>query len=173
MANQFTKGTELLYNGMKKGAIESEPNNWRVLGRYYLEANMTTQAVAVLQEAAKLFPKNGEIEVQIAQLYIQMEKPKEALAHAKAAIQKGNFETTKPFSVHYLIAYTAYDVGELDEAQKAIGAAEKFEEHKKDAQFPKLKAVVAEAITERENKTKEKQQEKAKGAASKKTASVN
>src|SRR5687767_934642 len=32
MANQFTKGTELLYNGMKANKIESEPNNWRLLG---------------------------------------------------------------------------------------------------------------------------------------------
>src|SRR5690606_16410707 len=61
LANQFTKGTELLYNGMKKGTIESEPHNWRVLGRYYQEANMNKQAVAVLKEATELFPKNSEL----------------------------------------------------------------------------------------------------------------
>ncbi len=68
MAGQFSRGTEILYQGMKKGEIESEPNNWRVLGRYYLEANMNEQAVKVLKEAAGLFPKNGEIEMQIAQI---------------------------------------------------------------------------------------------------------
>ena len=150
MANQFTKGTELLYNGMKSGKIESEPNNWRVLGRYYLEANLNTQAIAVLEEAAKLFPKNGEIEVQIAQIYIQLEKPREALQHAKAAVQKGNFEGTKPFSVHYLIAYTAFELGDLDEASRALAVAEKFPEAAKDAQFPKLKAIVSETLAERQ-----------------------
>src|SRR5687768_7390274 len=132
MANQFTKGTELLYNGMKKKTIESEPHNWRILGRYYQEADMNEQAIAVLKEATTLFPKNGEIEVQIAQIYIQMEKTKDAFQHAKAAVAKGNFEGTKPYSVHYLIAYSAYELGLMDEAHKAILEAEKFEESKKD-----------------------------------------
>ncbi len=156
MAGQFSRGTELLYTGMKSGGIESEPNNWRVLGRYYLEANMNTRAIEVLKEAAKLFPKNGEIEVQVAQIYIQMENNREALKHAKEAIKKGNFEATKPFSVHYLVAYTAYDLGEIDEAQAAITVAAKFPEAEKDPQFPKLKNVVAEAISEREAKKSEK-----------------
>lgn len=160
MAGQFTRGTEILYNGMKKGEIESEPNNWRVLGRYYLEANMNQRAVDVLKEASKLFPKNGEIEMQIAQIYIQMENNREALKHAKAAVAKGNFEGTKPFSAHYLIAYTAYDLGEIDEAHQAIEVASRFEEAKKDPQFPKLKNVIAEALAEREAKKSEKASKK-------------
>jgi tetratricopeptide (TPR) repeat protein len=175
MANQFTKGTELLYNGMKSGKIESEPNNWRVLGRYYQEANMDTQAIAVLEEATKLFPKNGELELQIAQISLQQEKTRDALQHAKAAVAKGNFESTKPFSVHYLIAYTAYDVGEIDEAAKAIAIAEKFPEAAKDPQLPKLKNVINEALAEREAKAsseaKKKEQGKEKTPAPKKTAS--
>jgi tetratricopeptide (TPR) repeat protein len=176
MANQFTKGTELLYNGMKAGKIESEPNNWRVLGRYYLEADLNTQAVAVLEEAAKLFPKNGEIEVQIAQIYLQMEKPREALFHAKAAVGKGNFEGTKPFSVHYLIAYTAYELGDIDEAHAALTVAEKFPEAAKDAQFPRLKAVIQDSINERQANRESKEGKEKKGSAApapaKKTASV-
>lgn len=154
MANQFTKGTELLYNGMKKGTIESEPHNWRILGRYYQEANMNLQAIAVLKEATGLFPKNGEMEVQIAQIYIQLEKTREALQHAKAAVAKGNFEGTKPYGVYYLIAYSAYELGDLDEASKAIAAAEKFEESKKDPQFARLKEVVKEQLAERETRNK-------------------
>lgn len=150
MANQFTKGTELLYTGMKTGKIESEPNNWRVLGRYYLEANLNQQAIKVLEEAAKLFPKNSEIEVQIAQIYLQMERTKDALVHAKNAIAKGNFETTKPYTVHYMSAYAAYELGLLDESLAAINQAEKYKEAAADQQLPKLKAVVTDAINERE-----------------------
>ncbi len=156
MAGQFSRGTEILYQGMKKGEIESEPSNWRVLGRYYLEANMNDQAIKVLKEAAGLFPTKGEIEMQIAQIYTQMENNRDSLKHAKLAIQKGNFEGTKPFSAHYLIAYTAYDLGEIDEAKAAIEKASSFEESKKDAQFPRLKAVIEEAIAEREAKKSEK-----------------
>jgi len=153
---------------MKSGKIDSEPANWRVLGRYYLEADMNLQAISVLEEAAKLFPKNAEIEVQIAQIFLQMEKTRDALKHAKSAIAKGNFETTKPFSVHYLVAYTAYDLGEIDEANAAIQSAEKFPEAAKDAQLPRLKNVIVEAINERENKAKDAAKSK---TAPKKTAS--
>jgi tetratricopeptide (TPR) repeat protein len=166
---QFTKGTELLYNGMKSGKIENEPINWRVLGRFYVEANQNENALKVLDEAAKLFPKNSEIEVQISQIYMQMEKSKEALQHVKSAIAKGNFETTKPFSVHYLAAYIAYDLGDIDDAAKSIALAEKFPEASKDPQFPKLKGVIAEALAERESKAKEAEQKK---TAAKKTASL-
>ena len=118
----------------------------------------------MLKEATKLFPKNGEIEVQIAQIYIQLENNREGLKHATEAVRKGNFELTKPFSVHYLRAYTAYDLGEIDIANEAATAAAKFPEAEKDAQFPKLKNVIAEAINEREAK----KSEKAKTAAPKK-----
>jgi tetratricopeptide (TPR) repeat protein len=175
MANQFTKGTELLYEGMKKGSIESDPHNWRILGRYYQEANMNDRAVEVLKEATKLFPKNGELEVQIAQIYLQMEKTKEAFEHAKAAIAKGNLESTKPYGVHYLVAYTAYELGHIEEANKAVQSAEKFEESKKDPQFTRLKEVVAEALNEREEKNKQKEvapsKEKGPTSTPKKTAS--
>lgn len=162
MANQFTRGTELLYTGMKSGAIDSEPGNWQVLGRYYLEANLNARAIEVLKEASRLFPKNGEIELQIAQIHIQMENNREALRHAKLAAEKGNFERTKPFSVYYLIAYTAYDMGEIDEAKAAVEKAGQFEESKKDAQFPRLKGVIDEAIAEREARKSDKPKAEAK-----------
>jgi tetratricopeptide (TPR) repeat protein len=152
-AKQFTKGTEMLYSGMKTGKIDSEPNNWRLLGRFHQEANQPQQAVAVLEEGSRLFPKNGEIEMQLAELHFQGEKVAEAFEHAKAAAEKGNFETTKPFSVYYLIAYTAYDLGKFDEAKQAILAAEKYpEESARDAQFSNLKNAVNDAIAERERR---------------------
>jgi tetratricopeptide (TPR) repeat protein len=151
---------------MKKGVIENEPQNWRILGRYYQEANMNTQAIAVLQEATAKFPKNGELEVQIAQIYLQLENTREAFNHARSAVTKGNFEGSKPFSVNYLVAYTAYELGEVDAAMAAINACEKFEESKKDGQFPRLREVIKEAIAEREAKNKPKAE-----AAPKKTAS--
>jgi hypothetical protein len=85
-----------------------------------------------------------------------MEDNRNALKHAKLSVKKGNFERTKPFAAHYLIGYTAFDLGEIDEANAAVAEASKFEEAKKDPQFPKLKNVIAEALAEREMKKTEK-----------------
>lgn len=162
-AKQFTKGTEMLHRGMKTGEIDSEPNNWRLLGRFHQEANQPKEAVAALEEGARRFPKNGEIEVQLAELHFQSEQIAAALQHAKAAIEKGNFETTKPFSVYYLIAYTAYDLAKFDEARQAIIAAEKYpEEFSRDPQFSSLKNAVNDAIAEREKKAAAKEAKDAK-----------
>jgi tetratricopeptide (TPR) repeat protein len=152
-SNQHTKGTELLYNGMKKGTIESEPHNWRLLGRFYQEANFNDRAIEVLKEAAKLFPKNGEIEWHIAQIYVQLEKMTEASEHAKAALAKGNFETSKPYNIYYLLAYAAFEDGKMEEAGKWLDEAGKFEEAQKDSQFVRLKEVVTQELAEREAKT--------------------
>ncbi len=153
-ANQVTKGSEILHEGLKKGTIESEPNNWRLLGRFYYEANLPQQAIEALKEGAALFPQNSEMEVQLAHLCIQLEKTAEALHHAQAAVKKGNFETTKPFSMHYLIAYTAFDLGHLDEAQAALAASEAFpEDAAKDTQFSNLKTAIVDAVAERERRT--------------------
>ena len=155
-ANQLATGTELLHAGLKNGTIESEPNNWRLLGRFYQENNQPEQARTVLVEAARLFPTHGEIELQLAHLCIQMENTAYALRHAQAAAAKGNFETAKPFSVHYLIAYTAFDLGRLDEAQAAIAAAEAVaDEAAKDAQFAQLKTAITDALAENERKARE------------------
>lgn len=166
MANQFTKGTELLYSGLKNGDIESDPNHWRLLGRFYQEAYLNREAAAVLNEATQLFPQNGEIEMQLAQLYIQMERNADALRHAQAAAAKGNFETIKPFAVHHLIAHTAYLENAFDAAQQAIAAAEKFpDDAAKDPQFSRLKDAIDDALKARalEAEAKEKKQRPTEG----------
>src|SRR5260221_13983403 len=96
------------------------------------------------------------MEYQIPLLYLQMEKNREAFLPAKVATEKGNFEGSKPYGVHYLVAYTAYELGDIDAANAAIAECEKFEDHKKDSQFPRLRDVVKEAIAEREAKNKPK-----------------
>lgn len=172
MANQFTKGTELLYTGMKSNKIESEPNNWRVLGRYYLEASLNDQAIKVLKEATQLFPNNSELEVQIAQIYLQMEKTAEALSHARAAIQKNKFETTKPYSIHYLVAYASYELGKFDESLKAITEAEKFPEAKNDPQLPRLKTVVTDTLRDKEEAKNKDTKKAPSGKETPKTAAT-
>jgi hypothetical protein len=156
-AKQFTRGTELLRAGLQQGTIESEPNTWRLLGRFYQETNQLAEARAALEEAAGLFPQLGEIEMQLAHLCLQLEDNAAALQHAQAAAAKGHFETTKPFSVYYLIAYTAFDLGRLAEAAAAIATADAFpEEATRDPQFAALKTMVAETLADAERKARER-----------------
>ena len=146
--NQFGKATDLLYAGLKSGAIENDPKNWIYLGYYYLQINRNLDALAVLKEAALLFPNNGQFDLQIGEIYRQDEKMKEARHHYREALRKGGLD--RPHAVHTLLANVSYELEDFDEALKAIVAAEGYPESKKDAYLGRLKEAIQAAITERE-----------------------
>jgi tetratricopeptide (TPR) repeat protein len=75
---QFGKATELLYSGLKNGSIEPLQSNWELLAYSYQQVDKPYQAIEVLKEAAKHFPKSGQIDFQIAQIYYSLEKPQDA-----------------------------------------------------------------------------------------------
>jgi predicted Zn-dependent protease len=147
-AGQFGKATDMLYAGLKKGSIESDQKNWGTLGYYFQQANEETKAIAALKEASALFPKTGAFELQIGQVYLSMEKTKEAYGHFQAAIKRGGLE--KPHAALQALAYAAFELELFDEALEAVLAAEKFPEMKNDTQLPRLKAAIEAGIKERE-----------------------
>ncbi len=147
-AGQFGKATDLLYAGLKNGSIESDQKNWGTLGYYYQQANDEKKAIAALKEASGLFPKTGAFELQIGQIYLSMEKTKEAYAHFQVAIKRGGLD--KPYSALQALAYAAFELELFDEALEAVLAAEKYPETQKDTQLPRLKAAIEAGIKERE-----------------------
>jgi hypothetical protein len=146
--NQFGKATDLLYSGLKNGAIENDPKNWVYLGYYYLQINRNLDALAILKEASALFPKNGQFDLQIGEIYRQDEKMKEARHHYREALRKGGLD--RPHAVHTLLANVSYELEDFDEALKAIISAEGYPESKKDAYLGRLKDAIQAAINERE-----------------------
>jgi tetratricopeptide (TPR) repeat protein len=148
--NQFGKATDLLYAGLKSGAIENDAKNWVYLGYYYLQINRNQDALKVLQEATKLFPTNGQFDLQIGEIYRQEEKMKEARIHYREALRRGGLE--RPYSVHTLLANVSYELEDFDEAMKSIAQAEALADPKKekDPYLVRLKEAVQAAINERE-----------------------
>ena len=147
---QFGKATDLLYAGLKSGAIDNDPKNWQTLGYYYQQANMETKAIQVLKEAGALFPKNGQFQIQTGQIYLGLEKTRDAYSSFQDAIARGGLEKGKEAAAYQALAYAAFELEEFDAALKAVEAAEAFPEGKRDTQLPKLKDAINNAIKERE-----------------------
>ena len=152
-AGQYGKATDLLYAGLKSGSIESDQKNWATLGYFYQQANEETKAIAALKEASGLFPKTGAFDLQIGQIYLSMEKTKDARDHFRDAIKRGGLE--KPYAAYQALAYAAFELEDFDEALQAVIAAEAFPEMKNDTQLPRLKAAIEAAIHERERAKEE------------------
>jgi tetratricopeptide (TPR) repeat protein len=147
-AGQFGKATDLLYSGLKSGAIESDLKNWQLLAYSYQQIGRDAQAIAVLKEAGTAFP-SGQIEFQIGQIYSQMDnKTAEAYAYYSKAVAKGGLE--KPHSAYMFLAYTAFELEKFDEALAAINKTIASPDGQKDAQAPRLKQAIEDAVKERE-----------------------
>ena len=129
-AGQFEQASELLEKHLKAGSIESDQKNWELLALCYQQLGRPMKAIDALKEGTKVFPKSGQLELQIAHAYTSLEKPEDALRHAQAAIAKGNL--SKPFQAYLSVSYTAYQLKKFDIALEAAKKAAEFPEGAKD-----------------------------------------
>ena len=148
-AQQFSKGTELLHKWLRDGSVEPDIKNWLALGYYYQQSNQEMTAISALKEAVALFPKNGQIDVTIAEIYRGKDLMKEARDHYRSAVKKGNLE--KPETVLAYLANADYTLDDFDDAKATIDEAyQKYpEDCKKDQFLPQLKDAVDRALAER------------------------
>ena len=156
-AGQFSRATDILHAGLKSGTIESSLANWRVLGSYYQQANRELQAIDALREAAKLYPQEGMLDLQIGEIYRQLERTKDARDAYAAALAKGKLE--KPNVAWQLLAYTSMELDDWLGAQRAINEAMKFPESQKDPQLKSLADHINNTIKEREEQQRQKEED--------------
>jgi len=145
---QYGKATDILYAGLKNGSIESDQKNWALLGYYFQQANEPKKAIDALKEAATIFPKTGSFDFQIGQIYLAMEKTKEATPHLREAVRRGGLD--RPAVALQTLAYALYDLEEFDEALEVVKKAEAFPDAQKDGQLARLKFGIEASIKDRE-----------------------
>jgi tetratricopeptide (TPR) repeat protein len=148
---QYGIAADLLHAGLKAGTIDSDLQNWLLLAASYQQINQDFTAIEVLKEAAQRYPKNGELEFKIAQVYQQLDNNQAAFDHVEVAVEKGGL--AKPQQTYMFIAYMAYELSKFDEAKMAIDKAiELLAPKPADHQALALQAAIEEAIKERDAK---------------------
>lgn len=145
---QYEKAAELLESGLHSGRIENELKNWELLALAYNQLERPYKAIESLKDAAKAFPKSGQIEFMIAQAYHTQDKPDDALPHLQAAVAKGGL--SKPHSVYLFLAYVAYELKKFDIALDAAKQAAATPEGAKDGQ--NMIKAIEEILKDREAK---------------------
>jgi tetratricopeptide (TPR) repeat protein len=165
IAGQFGRSTELLYSGLKSGLIENDVQNWFRLQYAYQQANQPLQAIAALREAAQRFPKNGQIDFNIGQIYYgELDDLKNANTAFRAAIAKDNLE--KPYQAYIILAYTCLELNQLDDALDAVMKAKKQKDYTEgDKKLDQMEGAIRSSIEDRDAKKKdaEKKAAEAKG----------
>lgn len=147
-AGEPSIGTDLLYKGLKSGKIESNEANWRTLGIYYQQVNRDLDAINALKEAASIFPRDGNFEVLIGQIYQQEDKTKDARDHFAEAVARGNLGD-KPHLAYLYLAYAEFELGNYEKALSIIDETYKMSDGAKDPQVKTLKDGIEQTIQDR------------------------
>lgn len=129
--NQYGKACDLLAKDLRDGRIESTMENWQLLAYSYQQQHKDADAIKTLTEATRRFPKSGQLEYQLAQIYYGDNNLKAALTHIKLCVEKGGLK--KPGLGWYFYAVIAYNLKEYDTALKAAAQAAKYPDTKKEA----------------------------------------
>ncbi|HEV3028985.1 MAG TPA: hypothetical protein VG457_15505 [Planctomycetota bacterium] len=146
--SQFGTAADLLYQGLSTGTISGEFNNWELLSTAYQQINQEFKAIEVLKQAAAKFPENGNVDSQIAQIYLGLDKNDEAYTYEKRAVDTGNLE--RAWVTYNTLAYLSFELGKLEEAKAAIDKAIELRGGTVDKQSQSLRGAIVEAITERD-----------------------
>lgn len=99
------RAAEALELGLEEGIVQSDVDGWEMLSNSWIAAREYDSAVAPLEKAADLDP-TGDLYVRLAQVHIQREKWKDAIAALDAGIAKGDL--AKPCDALILMGIAHY-----------------------------------------------------------------
>jgi len=123
---QYGRATELLYKGLKSGAIDDTIENWLFLASFYQQIDQDQRAIAVLKEADDIHPDTGEFDRQIGQIYYELEDTPKVYDYCKMSAEKGHLKEGHAYSVYQLLSFAAYQIGKYQEALEAVDQAIKY-----------------------------------------------
>ena len=99
-SNQYGTAADLLHAGLKAGTIDGTLANWQLLASSYEQINRDFDSIQSLKEATEKFPKDGELDFKIAEVYYGMNNLDQAFSFGKMAMEKGGL--AKPTQTYNL-----------------------------------------------------------------------
>lgn len=125
------KGAYLMEKAMDEGVLDKNLRNLKFLANCWTYAKENEKAIPVLQTAAAL-SDNGELDGQLAQLFLNMEKWEQAILSAKQALKKGNLK--KPGFTHLIMGMAYFNTRQFNDALNQLAEAEKHKNSKRMAE---------------------------------------
>jgi tetratricopeptide (TPR) repeat protein len=124
------KAAILLDKGMKKGIIEKNVRNQRLLSQAFLQAQESKRAIEPLKQAASL-SKDGDLDIRLAQAYLNLDQYKNAINALQTGLKKGGVKRRDTAQV--MLGLANFELQRFDSSIKAFTAASKDKRSKKTA----------------------------------------
>lgn len=140
------KAAVLLEKGMGEGKIEENIRNLRLLSQAWLQAQESEKSLPPLILAAKL-SEDGELDMRIAQAYINLYRYEEAVDSLRTAFRKGGLKRADQANIMLGLA--------LFETQKFDASIEAFTEASKDKRSRKAAETWLGYVNSEKNRKKQ------------------
>lgn len=125
------KGALLMEQGMEQGVIERNLRNLKFLAQCWSLAKEDQKAIPVMISAAAL-STDGELDAQLAQTYLNMDKFDEAISASLTALEKGDLRNQGV--THLVLGMALFNKEKYVEALDQLAEAEKHNSSKRMAQ---------------------------------------
>lgn len=125
------KGAMLMEQALEEGVLEKNLRNWKFLGQSWQLAKENGKAIPALTEAAAL-SEDGELDAQLAQIYLNDGQWSEAIAAADTALEKGQLRN--PGMPHLVKGMALYNTKQYAAALNQLAEAEKHAQSRAMAQ---------------------------------------
>jgi len=114
------KAAVVLEKGIKDGIIEPKINNLRLLSQAWFQAREDEKSIPPLKRAAEK-SKDGDLDVRLAQSYINLDRWKEAVAALQTALKKGGIKRRDTANV--MLGMSLFELKKYESAKKAFRLA--------------------------------------------------
>lgn len=125
------KAADVMVKAMDDGLLEENLRNLRFLSQCWALAKENDRAIPVMQAAANL-SEDGELDAQLAQIFLNTDQWDKAIESAEKALEKGDLRS--PGTAHLVIGMSLFSQKRFAEALNALAEAEKFKRTEKMAQ---------------------------------------
>ena len=125
------KAAVLLEKGMEEGKIEESIRNLRLLSQAWLQAQENEKSLPPLQHAARL-TKDGELDMRLAQAYINLYRYDEAIESLRTAFKKGGLKRSDQANI--MLGLALFETQKFDASLNAFREASKDKRSRKAAE---------------------------------------
>jgi tetratricopeptide (TPR) repeat protein len=124
------KAAKIMDEGMKKGIIDKNVRNLRLLSQAWLQAQESEKAIPPLKQAANL-SKDGDLDVRLAQAYLNLDKYKEAITALETGLKKGGVKRRDTANV--MLGLANFELQRFNASIRAFSEASKDKRSRKTA----------------------------------------
>jgi len=125
------KAARILDAGIKSGDIEKNVRNLRLLSQAWVQAQYPARAIEPLEDAVKM-SDNGNLNVNLAQSYINLERYKKAVDTLEDGFKKGGIR--RPDQAHIMLGMALFELDKYGDATDQFKQASEDKRSRKSAE---------------------------------------